>query len=167
MPTDALQSIRLLIWLISSMGVVMGVLSGVLGFLIVRFIKRNDQSHAAVLKDFSGTREHARATADEMKKAALHMQKTANQIHSTQLSFQSKVNEELLTINKSTQFIKTDLNECQRRIGRIRGDMSGLTQTMKKQQENLTLGVDAIRSQRIELNELKSKVLKLSKEEEE
>jgi len=96
LPIETIQGIKFLVWLLISCISLLGTVGT---YLVIRFIKKNDQDHIEVQEGLKLNSEKVEKVSEHMRETATQIQGTANKIQSNQLKYQ--IGLELTESNKT------------------------------------------------------------------
>lgn len=158
-PKEATWEVTFLLWLMVS---VVGIVSGIAIFFILRYIKKNDDHHEAMEKAIKDQSTKMSNHIGKMKEVADQMGKSSVEMERSNAQFQQKVNSELLAINRTTSQIKVDLSECNNQIASIKTKTDGIVKTVDAHHKSLSLSAKAMRRQSEQIDGIKTTVKKMN-----
>ena len=162
LPADLAWQIQLVFYVLL---VVITGLGSLITFFIVRYIKKNDKSHEDLETTINGhgtlLNDHETKMSrlsGEMKDTAVKINEAATKMQTSNFKFQHGIMRDLHDMHKSTTKIKTDLTECNVKVGSIGRQVDEITDTLDKHQKTLSLSAQVMVKQKDRLKKVETKI---------
>lgn len=173
LPTNLPWELQLVFW---TLMLLVGGLLGISLWFLMRFVSRHDSFKDSVNQKLDVHSNDVRASAGKMESTAQAIKSDSLEIKKSMVNFESKVNQELLSIHKkavqiegslervgekATQ-VKTQFDETSSQVRTLCSHITEVQKTVEAHHNSLSLGAKAMHQQREEILNMKTEIRRIN-----